>query len=342
MSLALPAPRLIDPEGVPHLRWGVIGTGDIADGFVTALHGTTPQRAVAVAARDAAKTERFAASHGIERALTSVDQVVGSTDVDVVYIATPHPRHKEAALAAIAAGKHVLVEKPIAMDAADAREIVAAARAAGVLLMEAMWTRYLPQYDVLRQVLADGLVGDVHLVTADFGFVAPDDPAHRLWNPELGGGALLDVGVYPLSFASSVLGAPTRVVATGALGSTGVDARASLLLEHASGAPALVSASISSRLPTVAAVTGSAGRVELHSPFFAPSGVTLTVGDETASWDDSTPAPASTGLAFEATALASYVAEGRTESPLHGLDEVVSTMETIDEARRQIAEASGR
>ena len=159
--------------------------------------------------------------------------------VDVVYVATPHPLHHDLALQAIAAGKHVLIEKPIAMSASEARAITNAGRAAGVLVMEAMWTRYLPQADIIRQVLADGVLGEVLLARADFGFVMPFDPAHRLWNPELGGGALLDAGVYPISFVSSVVGAPTSVIAVGAQTPTGVDERADLLLTTATGATAI-------------------------------------------------------------------------------------------------------
>ena len=157
--------------------------------------------------------------------------LVEDPDVDVVYVATPHPLHHAQALAAIAAGKHVLVEKPIAMSArrGRARSPTPAAPPAS-WCMEAMWTRYLPQSDVLRQVVADGLLGDVRLVRADFGFVVPVDPTHRLWNAELGGGALLDAGVYPIAFASSVLGPPTSVAAVGSLAPTGVDERADLLL----------------------------------------------------------------------------------------------------------------
>ncbi|WP_240347597.1 Gfo/Idh/MocA family protein [Curtobacterium sp. 24E2] len=208
MTLTLPTPVLPDPDAVPALRWGVIGTG-IAGKFVTAIHRHTPQRAIAVTARDAAKTSAFAAEHGIDRTVSSVEALVTDPEVDVVYVATPHPLHREQALAAIAAGKHVLIEKPIAMSAAEAQEITGAGRAAGVLVMEAMWTRYLPQSDIMRRLLADSTIGTVRLVNADFGFVMPYEPGHRLWAPELGGGALLDAGVYPISFAASVLGSPT-------------------------------------------------------------------------------------------------------------------------------------
>jgi len=345
MPLSLPAPRLLPADGVPSLRWGVVGTG-IAARFVDALHAHTTQRVVAVTARDAEKTADFALEHRIPTVHVSVSALVNDPRVDVVYISTPHPLHRDLALEAIAAGKHVLVEKPIAMSAREAEEITSAGRAAGVLVTEAMWTRYLPQADVIRQVLDEGLLGEVNLVRADFGFVFPFEPTHRLWSAELGGGALLDAGVYPISFASSVLGAPAAVHAVGERSETGVDARADLLLTHASGAVAMLSTSLRTSLPTTASIMGSAGRLEIASPFFGPSALALTLepsdaagsggSAETALWRDDSFATLHEGLSCQATAFAGYVADGRLESPLHPHAEIVSVMATIDEARRQV------
>lgn len=339
MTLTLPAPRVIDPESVPMLRWGVIGTG-IAGNFVTALHSHTAQRAVAVAARDAAKTQAFAKKLGIGAVYTDVSALIADPDIDVVYIATPHPLHHALALEAIAAGKHVLVEKPIAMSAAEAAEMTAAGRAAGVLVMEAMWTRYLPQSDIIRQVLADGLLGEVHLVRADFGFSMPFLPENRMWNASLGGGALLDAGVYPISFVSSVIGRPSSVTAHGQMTSTGVDARADLLLPTAGGATGLASTSMVTSMPVTAEILGRAGRLQVLSPFFGPSGLTLTTGsigsEDSFTWTDET-LTSYEGMSCQATALAAYVAEGRVESPVHDHAETISVMATIDEARRQVA-----
>ncbi|MBO0985799.1 Gfo/Idh/MocA family oxidoreductase [Rathayibacter sp. SD072] len=342
MTVTLPAPRPIDPGSEPALRWGVIGTG-IAARFVHAIHEHTAQRAVAVTARDAAKTRAFADEHGIGTVHDSVEALLADDTVDVVYVATPHPLHHDQALAAIAAGKHVLIEKPIAMSEREARAITDAGRAAGVLVMEAMWTRYLPQADVIRQVLESGVLGEVRLVRADFGFLMPFLPEHRLWNRELGGGALLDAGVYPISFASSVIGAPSRITATGTIEQqTGVDASADLLLETESGARALLSTSLEASLPVEALIVGSRGRLLVHSPFFGPSGLTLTLGglggDESATWIDESHAEVHDGLAHQATAFASYVAQGLVESPVHPHHEVVQVMATIDDARRQVSE----
>jgi predicted dehydrogenase len=299
---------------------------------------------VAVAARDRAKTQAFAAGHGIATVHDGPSALIEDPVVDVVYVATPHPLHHDLAMQAIAAGKHVLIEKPIAMSASEARAITDAGRAAGVLVMEAMWTRYLPQADIIRQVLAEGLLGELRLARADFGFVMPFDPAHRLWNPELGGGALLDAGVYPISFVSSVLGAPTSVTAVGSLTPTGVDERADLLLTTASGATAVASTSLVTSMPVMASILGSSGRLDVLSPFFGPSGVTLTTGsimsEETTTWRDEAFATLHEGLGYQASYFASYVAEGRVESPVHDHAETVSVMATIDDARQQIAQAA--
>ncbi|WP_406831733.1 Gfo/Idh/MocA family oxidoreductase [Pedococcus sp. KACC 23699] len=195
---------------------------------------------MAFAARDAAKTESVATRLGIPRTYTDTGALIADGEVDAVYIATPHPLHRDLALEAIAAGKHVLVEKPMAMSAAETQEITDAARAASVLAMEAMWTRYLPQSDTLRQILAEGLIGRPHLVHADFGLQMPYDPDHRLWNAELGGGAMLDACIYTVNLASLVLGAPATIDATGNVLPSGVDVTANILITKASWAFAVV------------------------------------------------------------------------------------------------------
>ena len=342
MTLTLPTPRMIAPESVPALRWGVIGTG-IAAQFVAAMQEHSTQRAVAVTSRHPEKAAEFAEAHGIASVHDSVDALVADPGIDAIYVATPHPSHREQALAAIAHGKHVLIEKPIAMSAVEAKAMTDAGRNAGVLVMEAMWTRYLPQLDIVRQVIADGMIGDVHLVQADFGFVAPPDPTHRLWNPELGGGAMLDAGVYPVSFASSVLGAPSAIHAVGARLDNGVDTRAHMAISYVGGGTSLLTTSLMTMLPIEAQVMGTKGRLKVLSPFFGPTGVEVTVGQfdtaETATWRDERWPGMYDAMCGEAIAFASYVAEKRTESPLHPHDELVAVMATIDEVRAQLAAA---
>ncbi|WP_295128024.1 Gfo/Idh/MocA family protein [uncultured Leifsonia sp.] len=340
-ALSLPSPRFPDPADAPALRWGVIGPGGIAADFTDALHAHTTQRMVACGSRSADRSAAFAAAHGVERAHGSYDALVADPEVDVVYVATPHSEHLEHALLAIRAGKHVLIEKPIAATAEQARVIAEAARQAGVFAMEAMWTRYLPQTDIVRQLLDSGALGEVRVVTADFGGRAPFDPAGRLWNPALAGGALLDLGVYVVSWASFALGAPAGIIATGTLAPTGVDEQVALVLSSARGGQALLSTGLLAGTPSLATIVGTDARIEMASPFWGPSGLRLHGADGRvdAEWTDPYGRPHRQGMSYEAAALARYVAEGRTESPLHSLDEAVSTLATIDEARRQLGAA---
>ncbi|MGO4595200.1 Gfo/Idh/MocA family protein [Leifsonia sp. 2TAF2] len=335
---SLPEPRHPDPADAPPLRWGVLGPGGIAADFTDALHRHSRQRVVAAGSRSAERAAAFAAAHGVERSHGSYEALVADPEVDVVYVATPHSEHLEHALLAIAAGKNVLIEKPMAVTAAQARQIVAAARGAGVFAMEAMWTRYLPQTDIARQLLERDALGEVRVVTADFGGRAAYDPSSRLWNPELAGGALLDLGVYTVSWASFAIGAPAGIIASGTLAPTGVDDQAALVLSSASGAHALLSTTLRAGTPSLATICGSEGRIETDSPFWGPSGLRVFRADGTlaAHWRDPYGRPYRDGMAYEAAALARYVAEGRTESPVHPLAEAVDTLATIDEARRQL------
>jgi predicted dehydrogenase len=337
--MTLPEPRVLDADRAPRLRWAVIGIGWISTRFVAAVHHHSGQRVVAVGGRDIERVTAFAREYGIANAYGDPAQAIDDPEVDVVYVGTPHSAHRRLALAAIAAGKHVLVEKPIATSVAEAREIVDAARAAGVFAMEAMWTRYLPQTDVLRRLIENGELGTIQQVVADFGDVVPYDPDGRVWNAQLAGGALLDMAVYPISFASMVLGTPQRVTATGITTADGVDIRSTGLLEYAGGAEAIISTSLISPLPARATVLGRSGRVEMSSPIYAPRAVTLfrhggEDGGET--WVPESTADVHDGLAYQATALATYVGEGRSESPLHGLDETVEVISTIERMREQL------
>ena len=195
------------------MRWGILGTGGIAGTFASDLRLTDSGVVVAVGSRSQAAADRFADDFGIAIRHDSYESLVADPEVDVVYVATPHPMHRDNAILALRAGKHVLVEKPFTMNAAEAREVVAVARERGLFAMEAMWTRFLPHVAVIRDWLGQGLLGDIVTVTADHGQWFAEDPRFRLFAPELGGGALLDLGVYPVSFASMVLGTaePDRV-----------------------------------------------------------------------------------------------------------------------------------
>jgi predicted dehydrogenase len=261
---------------------------------------------------------------------------VADDAVDVVYVATPHPWHAEAALLAIRAGRHVLVEKPFTMDARSAREVVAAARAAGVFCLEAMWTRFLPHSVRIRQLIADGAVGDLVTVSADHGQWFAPDAGHRLFAPELGGGALLDLGVYPVSWASMLLGRPSSVIATAEPAFTGVDAQTSIVLRHPGGAHAVLTCTLASATPCRSFIAGTEGVIEVESRFYAPTSFTLRRRDGLVERFD-TPAELLTGpgkgMRFEAAEVALRVRRGETESPHLPLDETISIMETMDAVR---------
>jgi predicted dehydrogenase len=316
------------------VRWGVVGTGGIASAFVDDLRFVEGAAAVAVGSRTQESADRFAAEHSIGRAHPTYEALVTDDEVDVVYVATPHPGHHAAALMAIEAGKAVLVEKPFTMDAAEAESLVTAARDRGVFLMEAMWARFVPWAVRLRELLADETLGEVREVIADHGQWFPQDASHRLFAPELGGGALLDLGVYPMSFASMVLGTPSKVTAVSDPAFTGVDATTSMLLQYAGGAHAVLTATLTAAGPTTAAVVGTDARVLVDGPFYTPTGFTLTRRDGTSERFDQP--VEGRGMWCEAAEVVRCLREGRLESDVMPLDETVAIMATMDEVRRQI------
>jgi len=320
------------------LRWGVIGTGGIARAFVLDLQGLPDARLVAVGSRTPTAAQAFTADLPGARPHGSWADLVADDTVDAVYVATPHATHAEAALLAIAAGKHVLVEKPFTMDAAQARAVVAAARAADVLCLEAMWTRFLPHVRRIRELIADGAIGEVCTVTADHGQWFVRDPEHRLFNPALGGGALLDLGIYPVSWASMVLGRPSQVLAASDPAFTGVDAQTSMVLRHPGGAHAVLTCSLRSATPRRAFIAGTEGAIDVDPTFYALTSFTLRRRDGLVERFSSPPeagAGPGKGLRFEAAEVGLRVRQGELESPHLPLDETVSIMETMDEVSRQ-------
>jgi predicted dehydrogenase len=321
------------------LRWGIIGTGGIAARFAADIGLLPDAEVTAIGSRSEAGAEAFGEEHGIKRRHGSYAELVADPEVDAVYVATPHPFHAEHALLVIEAGKPVLVEKPFAMDAGEARQIADAARAAGVFCMEAMWTRFLPHMARLRELLAEGALGEIVALSADQGMRFEPDPKHRLFAPELGGGALLDLGIYPFSFASMVLGPPetVRAVATGAF--TGVDQTTSAVLTYAQGAHAVLVCTMAAGFPMRAWVAGTQGRIEIDRPWYQASSFTLTRSDgSTERFESPTGMTVgrAKGMRFEADEVARCLRLGLLESPLLPLDETVSIIGTLDEIRDQI------
>ncbi|GAB3440577.1 Gfo/Idh/MocA family oxidoreductase [Phycicoccus ginsengisoli] len=338
-ELTLPPPRTPDPHDAPALRWGVLAPGGIARAFTDAIHTRSGQRVVAVGSRDLGRAQEFAADFGVATAHGSYEELVTDPDVDAVYIASPHSEHRDHALLALGAGKPVLVEKAFTRNASEAREVVETARAAGLFAMEAMWTRFLPHVDVVRRCLEDGLLGEVHTVFADHGQKLFPAGPQRLWDPALAGGALLDLGIYPVSFASFALGTRggfSAVTAHGTVTDTGVDGQEGVVLEAASGAVASVLATMLTKTPTTASICGTRARLDLSGDFYTPGAVVRLVSPDHRVLDEYTSADREFGLHHEAVEVARRVGAGELESPLLPLDETVAIMGTLDEVRRQL------
>jgi predicted dehydrogenase len=297
------------------------------------------QRIVAVGSRTQSHADAFAAQLGVGSAYGSYEQLVSDPQVDAVYVASPHSAHHAQALLAIAAGKHVLVEKSFTRNAAEARDVVAAARAARVACVEAMWPRFAPRFDIVRQVLEAGALGEIIAVSATHNQLITEAQAPRMYDPDRAGGALLDLGIYPVSFVSFVLGAPSRVLAAGQLLPNGVDRTVAAVETGFAGSPgavATITTTMAAPSAVVASIVGTEGRIELDGTFYGPGRVRLVRPDGTALEAPEQGPAMHDALVYEACHMAHLVAEGSTESPYLPLDETISIMETMDEIRRQV------
>jgi predicted dehydrogenase len=315
------------------IRWGILSTGTIARTFVEGLRELPDAAVVAVGSRSAESAEAFGARYSIPRRHASYEALAADPDVDVIYIGTPHTLHAENTRLCLEAGKAVLCEKPFTINAAEARSIVELARARGLFLMEAMWTRFRPHMVALRQALADGAIGEPRLVRAELCFRAEFDPAHRLFNPELGGGALLDVGVYPIAFAHMVFGAPERIVSMPHLGDTGVDEQMAAILGYSGGRMAVCTAATRTHAAPAVVIGGTAGWIEISSPWWPTSSLTLRRPD-----GSSAPIPfeeRGNGYQYQAAEVHACLRAGATESATMPLDESIRIMETLDAVRAQ-------
>jgi len=331
-----PAATAVPLRGGPTLRWGVIGPGEIAGDFTDALHALTDQRVVAVASRSLDRAEAFGRAHGVDTAYGDQEALVASPEVDVVYVATPHTRHLPDALTAIRAGKHVLIEKPMATGTAEADEIAAAASAAGVLAMEALWTRYLPHTTVMASLLADGVIGDVRFATADVAWANDLSAGGRMADPALGGGALLDIGVYAFWFTQFATGHPVEWHATGSTRADGVDLDAAIATRTADGVLATAMTSLLTTSPGLGTIAGSTGSLRTLQHLVFPSTFELVTASGSAVWSDPSVPTGRRGLAYQATALASYVDAGLLDSPLHSLADSRSLLATIEATRASL------
>ncbi|MFI6598275.1 Gfo/Idh/MocA family protein [Nonomuraea sp. NPDC050536] len=310
------------------LGWGIAATGGIARTVAAVIAAEPGMRVAAVASRSPERAAAFAAEFG-GTPYGSYDELCADPEVDAVYVATPHAQHLEVAEAAFAHGKAVLCEKPLTASVADTERMVRLARQTGVFLMEAMWMRFNPLIRMVKES-----VTDVRSVQASFGFAQPFDPAHRLFAPALGGGGLLDLGIYPFGLAQLLLGQPASLHVTGSLAPTGVDAEAGGVLIYPSGARALVDVSLLAAYPNTATVVGSSLRADIDAPFWAPRRVVLSGPGVSPS--EHLLDPAENGYAGELREVRDALAEGRTESPVMPLDESLAMAGLLDEARGQI------
>lgn len=316
------------------VRWGILGTGKIARAFAAALKDTPGAVLAGVASRSIDSAQAFGSEFGADASYGSYQQLADAGDVDIIYIATPHPMHAENALMALRAGKGVLCEKAFAMNRREAEEVVALARVKKLFLMEAMWTRFMPALAEVRRIIASGEIGRVHQVTADFGFTATQGPEHRVFNPALGGGALLDLGIYPLSIAAALLGPVVAVQAQAQMGATGVDIETGFTLKHEGGGMSACSCSLRARTPCELTVSGEDGHVRMNTMFHRARSVSVVLADGT-SRTVQTPFIGN-GYAHEAIEAQRCFLAGLVESPCMTQEETLALMGVMDKIREQI------
>ena len=316
------------------IRWGILGTGKIAKKFAKGLQVLSDAELVAVGSRASDTAKNFAEEFNICRRHDSYEKLANDGDVDVVYIATPHTLHMENTILCLKAGKAVLCEKPFAVNAEQARQMIEIARAEKLFLMEGMWTRFLPLIAKLREWLQQGLIGEVQMLYADFGFTGEWEPQHRVLNPQLAGGALLDVGVYTISMASMIFGGPpTKITGLAHLGETGVDEQSAFILGYEDGQLAVLSCAVKTETPQETVIAGTKGRIKIHSQSWCPTTATISIAPEQ---DEVVEMPfRGNGFDCEAEEVINCLRAGKLESDIMPLDETLSIIKTMDQIRGQ-------
>lgn len=312
------------------IRWGILGTGRIAHEFTAALRLLPDAEVVAIGSRTADKAAAVGEALGIPRRHGSYEALAADAEVDIVYVATPHALHRDNTLLCLAAGKAVLCEKPLALNHVEATQMVRAARSKGLFLMEGMWTRFFPALRAARERIAAGDIGEPRMLHCDFGVRNDARLGGRLFDPALGGGALLDVGVYPVALSSMLFGSPVRIAGVAHL-AAGIDEQCGMVLLHARGELSVLSAAARTITGNEALIAGTAGRIRLHESFWQPRDVTLSRPGRP---DERLSFPASGGgLEYEAADVMRCLRAGKIENELMPLDESLSTMRTLDELR---------
>lgn len=318
----------------PEFRWGIIGTGGIAKAFARDLSYFNNHIVQAVGSRSIDKATEFALEFPGCTSYGSYQELVSDPMIDAVYVATPHPQHVANTLLALNAGKPVLCEKPFAVNAIQAQEMVAAAREKNVALLEAMWTRFLPHISIVRELLASGIIGQVVNVEADHGQFLIDHENPRLTEPALAGGALLDLGIYPVSFAHLVLGSPAKITANGVLTKKGVDSQTSAIFDYENGAQAVITTTLMTGTPCRATIAGTLGRIEIDGTFYNPANMRVVLRDGSTTEYPNT--YRGHGLREQAAELERMIRNGELESPLLTHKMSIEIMQTLDEIRNQI------
>ena len=316
------------------VRWGILGAGKIAKTFTKDILATGHQVS-SVGSRDLAKAQAFASEFGLPAAHGSYDELVNDPDVDIVYVATPHPMHAENAMLALRAGKHVLVEKPFTLNAPEAKAVVDLAREQGLLVLEAMWTRWLPHMVRIREIIASGVLGEVRSIIVDHTQKLSADPSNRINAPELGGGALLDLGVYPISFAWDVFGAPEQVIAMSSPAETGVDQATAVLLTYSGGRTAITFSAANTRGPNRAAIIGTEARIEIDPVWYFVTGFSVIAADGTVLEHFDQPHQ-TRGMEHQADEAERLIRASLTESDVLPAAETIAIMGTMDKVRRHI------
>ena len=327
-----PSPSAGDPDRV--IRWGIVGPGRIAESVAPDFAHVENAELVAVASRSEQRARAFADKHGVARAYGGYGGILGDEEVDAIYIATPHPQHEAVALACIAAGKAVLVEKSFTATVPGAQRVIDLARAEQVFAMEAMWTRFQPVLVKIRELIADGAIGEVRQVQADLGVDRPYDPDDRLFDLAQGGGAMLDLGVYVVSIAQHFLGDPTSVSVSGSLAPTGADVEAGLLLGYDDGRAASLLMSLRHATPGSARIHGTKGWIEIHPRFHHPKAFTL--GRSGAEPERFELPPLGVGYSHELIEVNDCLRAGRTESEVMPLSDTLAVQRVLNDAAEQL------
>ncbi len=315
------------------IKWGILGPGGIARQFARDLQYAEGAVAAAVGSRSIEKADSFAREFGIAKAYGSYEELTQDPEVDIIYVATPHSSHYEHVMLCLQAGKAVLCEKPFTVNAAETEKLIAYARERKLFLMEAMWTRYLPAIIKVKQWLEEGKIGEVKMAKGEFGFRIGWDPSNRLLNPDLAGGALLDAGIYPVSFASMVFGGPPETITSSAvIGQTGVDEQYSLLFTYSGGRSASLSGAVRLRMDNAFTIYGTTGKITIPEFFMAKTAILEVYDREQERYEFK---GSQRGYSFEAEEASRCVREGRIESAGMPVTETLQLMRTLDEIRGQ-------